>query len=471
MPLTRSITSNNYKKNFFMKTLLTQDKGKLLLLGITIGIRILFFYFLVGPMNFSTEISTGFYPDSETYIHPANSIATIGQFLNNEGIPEIIRTPGYPLFLALFISISLSYWVEIVIIIQVLLNILSVLLLYNLILDLTENRKAALIGGLLASVNLHDVYFSGFILSDSLFQSLLWIASFFFVAFLKKGSFTNLFVAAILFAFGFFVRPVSLYLPVCLAIGVFIHLSFQKKYRKSFYAIGILLFTCYLPASLWQIRNQNLTGFRGFSAISSHNLYYYHTAGINAINNGTDFYTEQDNLKKDQALQDLTKVMSLQEAEFSLAKDTILSNLPLFALLTIKGTTLILFYPSIFDIIRLSPDGLNFIDIVKNSFLNSGFKGAIQSFVTNPAGILTVLNIILLGIIFICMCFGIFGSIKKISPPIVFVAMAGIFLYFLLISSGPNGYGTYPRFRLTVSFYQAFFAGLFFVLYPLKKKT
>lgn len=68
----------------------------------------------------------------------------------------------------------------------------------------------------------------------------------------------------------------------------------------------------------------------------------------------------------------------------------------------------------------------------------------------------------MLGILAIITILGMIYSFKLNFSRYVPLAILGVFFYFLFISSGPNGYGTYPRFRLSLSFIQAVYFGIFY---------
>ncbi len=440
-----------------MKSTNIFKKNLLILFMISLGIRVLFCFILVGSFDFTIEKAYSFYPDSKTYIIPADSLLSDLQFLNESGKAEILRTPGYPMFLAVFKTIFGSSWVEFVIIAQNALNIFAVLMLYILLYHLSGNNKAAFIGGCIAAMNIHDIYFACFILSDSLFQSILWISISLFVIFLTSEKKHYLLESMILLMIGIFVRPVGMYLPVCLGIGALLYFLIKQKKQKAFYSLFIILFVCYIPVLMWQFRNRSLTGFSGFSAISSHNLYYYHVAGINAVKNNTDFYSEQNLLKNNFPTVLTERAQPSWVIESDLAKETILSNLPVYTLLTVQGMGLVLFYPGVFDILRLKPDGLDFIEKIKQSFILGGIKPALQALLNNPAGILTIINCAFLVLFFGGMIYGLIASLKYSGFfNISILTMLGVFLYFLVINSGPYGFGAYPRFRLSFSFIQTF---------------
>jgi len=435
------------------------DRIKILLAAISIRVLFLIFFLAAG---YSEDFAQAHYPDSATYIAPADSIIQKGQFLNENSLPEIYRTPGYPLFLAFCKLISGKARVWAAVFFQNLLNILAVLVLYALILELCRDRTAALAGSLLAAINLHDIYFSFFILSDSLFQSIILFAIYFLVRFFKRFRIIDLVWTAGLFSAGTFVRPSGLYLPLILTAVIGLVLFIKRTKKKALFYSLIFLLIGMGPAFLWQCRNERVAGFADFSAVRSANLYSYHSAGILAYKNGTDFYHEQENLKNSAELLELQKTMSLQEAEMTLATKIIIQNMPVYLLLNMEGAGLILLYPGVFDIFQVNSGFLDYIASIKSTFLDSsGFWDRLIPFLVQPYSILTLLDILILFGLSIVTILGIIRSFRTGISWYISLVLSGIFCYFLAVSAGPNGYGTFPRFRLSVSMLQALYFGIF----------
>ncbi len=437
-------------------------------------VRLLVFFFLSGS-GFSQETARTLYPDSVTYSAPAKAILEEGRFLNAEGAPEIYRTPGYPLFLAFCSLIFGDGWAEAAVFLQNLSNLAAVLLVYGTLLELCGNRRAAFSGGMLACLNIHDVYFCFFILSDILFQFLILAAAFFLIRFFKRLHSLPLILAAGLFAAGMFVRPSGLYLPVFLTavIGGALFLRPRSalsekqdpglnpgRLRRVMLPLLFLILSMG-PALLWCRRNEAVSGFSGFSAIQSANLYGYHSAGVLAFVNGTDFYQEQEHLRQNSELSELQNRMSLQQAETALAKQIILTHLPVYLLLNLEGAGMILLYPGLFDVLRLNNVFMAYLAEVRTIFLSPGsFLSRATGILFQPFSLLVGVNFLLLLALLLWTVSGMIRSLRGGTPWYIGLTLCGIFLYFLLISAGPNGYGTYPRFRLSLSLFQAIFCGI-----------
>ena len=219
----------------------------------------------------------------------------------------------------------------------------------------------------------------------------------------------------------------------------------------------------FVPELLWQIRNEQAAGYSGFSAIQEENLYSYHTAGILAQKNGTSFYHEQENLKNDLKIQELTRTMSLQKAQRKIAVKVISDNLPTYLYLNLKGAGFILFYPGLFDIAQIYPSFRDYIANLKSGFLSGSSQlERIRNFLSNPFSLLTLLNCFLLLTFLVFTFWGIQRSFSSGIPLQINLMLLCVMIYFLAIHAGPNGYGTYPRFRLSISMLQTIYVGLFF---------
>lgn len=444
-----------------------QRSPKTFFLILAISIRIFFLLFLF-TSGFSLEKAENLNPDSETYIVPADSLLTDFKFLNSDKAYETNRTPGYPFVIAGAKLIARDQWKWLVILLQYGMNILAVMVFYDLMSLLIRNQKAVNLATFLAVINLHDIYFANLILTDSLFQSIMLIGIYFFVRFLLRFKASFLVVAMACMSIAAFIRPSGFYLHFAILIGVAI-ITFRNfkqlcKFSLVIFLIGILPLLC------WQHRNYRVAGFNGFSSITTINLYYYHCAGINAVLNGTDFYTEQEKLMNNPQLTELQKTMTLPDAEQKLAKEIISDHIPIYVLLNIQGAGMIMLFPGVLDIFRIDDEKLDFLSELKEVYLQKGLKGGVFFLLTNPMGILTILNEIVLLMLAFINLIGMIRSFSYLRPWYVPVALLGFFLYFLCVSAGPNGYGSFPRFRLSISFLQSLYVGIWYAFRQEKKQ-
>ena len=446
---------------------LYQKSPKIVFLILAITVRVFFLLFLFAS-GFSLEKAENLNPDSETYIVPANSLLSDFKFLNSDKTYETNRTPGYPFVIAGAKLIASDQWKWIVIFFQYGMNILAVMVFYDLLSLLIHNQKAVNLATFLAVINLHDIYFANLILTDSLFQSIILIGIYFFVRFLLRFKTSFLVMAMACMSIAAFIRPSGYYLPFAVLIGVAV-ITFRNFKQLCKFSIIIFLIGI-VPLLCWQHRNYRVADFNGFSSITTINLYYYHCAGINAVLNGTDFYTEQEKLMNNPELIELQKSMTLPAAEQKLAEEIILTHIPTYILLNIQGAGFIMLFPGVLDIFRIDDEKLDFLSELKEVYLQKGLKGGIFFLLTNPMGILTILNEIVLLMLAFINLIGMIRSFSYLKPWYVPTALLCFFLYFLCVSAGPNGYGSFPRFRLSISFLQSLYVGIWYAFRQEKKQ-
>lgn len=216
--------------------------------------------------------ATGQWPDTPSYIGTAVSLARNGSF-EMAGTPELIRTPGYPAFLAMC-RIAGTHWLQLAQALQVLLDIALVYLTY-----LLGKRIAGVNAGLAAAafqaLSVAAIVSSVSILSDGLFAILLTAALLLLIRFLKTGGNLSVALAASLTAAAAYVRPIGL---LFIVIGAFALALRVRPWR------AVAIFCCVSAALVapWYVRNYVETGFAGFSSVSEHTLLFTQAAALEA---------------------------------------------------------------------------------------------------------------------------------------------------------------------------------------------
>jgi hypothetical protein len=122
------------------------------------------------------------------------------------------------------------------------------------------------------------VLYSVCLTSEALFL-VLWLLSLErLTVFLRGRSLWVLAVAGLWLAAATFVRPVTYYLPIALALGLLVVLARVPGLRWK--APAVLLISVLPWLAAWQIRNKIETGYSGFSSISEINLYFNDAAAV-----------------------------------------------------------------------------------------------------------------------------------------------------------------------------------------------
>jgi len=234
-------------------------------LAIVFGVAILanFVYLFFSNGDF-------YYPDSFTYLTPARSLLRGLGFTDASGLIETIRTPGYPLLLALFGARTLP-----VIIFQHLVNAGLAIGIYLLVLYRAD-RRPALIASLLFSLDVPTIHYANKLLTETVFTALLYVV---FVLALQRprpiliGLLTGVLVL---------IRPIALFYCVALAF-YFLLRRVPKRQLLIFVAMSLVL-----PGA-WALRNRVRVGVFTISSIGDFNLLGYRAAGALAIEDEGDF--------------------------------------------------------------------------------------------------------------------------------------------------------------------------------------
>ena len=214
------------------------------------------------------------FPDSITYVYPAQTWLQYGAMWEAvSATPMLLRTPGYPFFLALigFFTGNLTWAVAIA------QNFLSLFLLIPVY--LTARRLAGLPAARWATFfcTVSVLYFSlSFaVLSETLCVFLLAWFVFFTVRFLQAPRAVDLAAAALFLAAAVYVRPAVYYfmfaaavMLVCFQAGKLVRFPLHK-------IIVLFILPLILLIGAWQLRNRLQTGFGGFTSVGAYNLYMW----------------------------------------------------------------------------------------------------------------------------------------------------------------------------------------------------
>jgi len=166
---------------------------------------LLYLYFF-GPLGESVLV----FPDSLTYVYPAQTFLTYGQFWEAVSVsPLLLRTPGYPFFLAL-VQLLTNNMTWAVAVVQNLLSLALLLPIYLTARRLAKQQAARWSAGFCAaSVLYFSLAFA--VLTETLCVFLLAWFVFFVVRWLENPRTRDLFCAALLLAAVVYVRPAAYY--------------------------------------------------------------------------------------------------------------------------------------------------------------------------------------------------------------------------------------------------------------------
>ncbi|HKO56587.1 MAG TPA: hypothetical protein VJ276_11970 [Thermoanaerobaculia bacterium] len=202
-----------------------------------------------------------FFPDSFTYLSPARSLRH-GLGFTDEGAPDTLRTPGYPIFLMPFTNMTA------VVTVQHLMNVGLAVAIYFFT-RRRVGRFAAIVAAVIFALDVPTIHYANKVLSETLFTVLLFLL--FVLA--ARGRPSGLLSGVLVL-----IRPVSiLYFAVLM-----------RRRRIIAFALAALA----LPL-LWAARNAYRTGVFTVSSIAGVNWLEYRAAGALAMeDDGEDFQAD-----------------------------------------------------------------------------------------------------------------------------------------------------------------------------------
>lgn len=242
---------------------------------------------------YMSDQSRVFMGDSYLYQNSAQALLKLGRFsqsLAAPDAPEIVLTPGYPLFLAKIYSLFGIRNLP-VILIQILLSAASLLLTYALARKFLH-QHIALIASVLLALDPASFANSFLLLTETLFTFLLLLAAFAGVQLLQneKDSRAWAFMLGIILACATYVRPIAYYLIFPTLLGFFLYALFERLlWKKLLVTLALIVAPWIFFIGGWQIRNFSITKSFTFSHIQGINLFDYKAPDIIARRDGITY--------------------------------------------------------------------------------------------------------------------------------------------------------------------------------------
>jgi hypothetical protein len=236
--------------------------------------------------------------DSSRYVELAKGLwfgCGFAQLINGHcGSTEVLRTPGYPLFLALMRGLRMAVAVQAVI-------GAALCVLIGFFVSAYWGLAAGSIAETLLALDIPSIVQGSRILSDVLFQALLAAAVILQLCVIARGLYDSRAVAvsvggALLLAVAILVRPVGVLLPLLAPISFLI---LPRIRRRSRIALCLVMFA--IPATVtvgWMARNAKGTGVWTLSTDVAIDLYYFKAGGVVWYRSHEDFIAVQGKLAR-----------------------------------------------------------------------------------------------------------------------------------------------------------------------------
>lgn len=119
---------------------------------------------------YTHDVTIFYTPDTASYVVPARELIA-HHWLFSGGVPEIIRTPGYPLLLA--VGLLLGRLELATITLQILLSCFTVFMVYRTACLLFEREEIAIIAAALYAIDPLSILFASLLAAETLFTALV----------------------------------------------------------------------------------------------------------------------------------------------------------------------------------------------------------------------------------------------------------------------------------------------------------
>lgn len=386
--------------------------------------------------------------DTSSYLLPGMNLLLHGRFFNAMG-PEIDRTPGYPFYLALVSAWGFVFAAAV----QVVVSVLSILIVIRIARSAycksQDRNLIALIAAWIFAVEPLSVIFSVRLLPETLFVFFLLLAMERLVVFMESERLEALGCCAFLLVVETYVRPIGYYLAALIAIGLAVVLMRRAKLR---WQAPLALIAIALPLlGIWQMRNQVVAGFAGFSSVAQKNLYFYQAAGVLAE---VEHRSLEDMQAREGYGDEAAYVKAHPEqvawsqgarADFQRSEAMkVLREHPMAALgLQAKGAAVVAFTPAAADLLRMLG---GYPEDAPTRVVAKSLVEQVAELARKHIGVALVMMILE------CVLIGLYGfaSFTILRLPIrssVKVLFIGLIFYFVVVSGGMQAVG---RYRLPV---------------------
>lgn len=394
--------------------------------------------------------------DSTLYHELAVALLERGEFrAAAEGFPEALRTPGYPAFLTFVYGVFGPLpWAAMLC--QVALAALTAAVLF-LALARVVDQRAAFFGALLFTLDPIVVLHDSILMSESLFTmciALLLAAGVFALTGAQPRPPLGWALVGLCAGASAWVRPVSLYLPLCL-VPVIVAVERAHPWRAGTRALTLIA-TFLIVVAPWFFRNQRELGAFSFSASGPHNLLVMNVGMMEARREQQPLRIVQHDLRREVA-QAMTEAGAdpndndLQRARYELrvAREHILVHLPAFLFQHLQGSAFMFANLATYDFARI---------LGHPATEGDRTQGVVRSFLdTKDRAEWCVAGVVapLLLLISTCVGLGVWRSRDTVAPEVTLFLLA-VAAYFVLI---PGAFAI-GRFRIPAMPFLCGFGGI-----------
>jgi len=396
----------------------------------------------------SRDVTIFYTPDTASYVGPARELVVHQRFFS-DGSPEIIRTPGYPFLLT--VGLLQGRPVLATITLQILLSCFTVFMVYRTANLLFESEEIAVIAAGLYAIDPLSILFASQLAAETVFTAVVMVGVYYLVKYLRRQSLGDLLVSAGALAASVYVRPIGYFLPMIIAPGLVAWALVshrQNKLRLVAHA-GAFVIVSVTLTGLWQVRNKLETGYSGFSAIASDNLYFISAGSVLAAKQHMPYYEMRDRLGyQDQSVylqkhpeQKNWTIADRVNYQSQAAKNILLGSPLTYARIYFDGVVRGTFDPVSTEYLRffhLYPKQ----DDLLTTAVDKGIITTVEALIASPLLFWSIAVLLPLQIMYLsCACITLCSRRILDAATFAVVFIAG---YYMAIAGGP---GDWARFR------------------------
>jgi len=401
--------------------------------------------------------------DSASYHQTALALLKIGRFAEspqNPNVPQTVRTPGYPAFLAAIYFIF-GESPPIVIIAQIFVAAGTIWLTYLIAYKLW-GQSVAISSMLLLALDNASFVHAQKLLTENLCTFMLVCTLFAGLHLLMSQQFERKWAALLgmSLAITTLIRPINYYLILPILIGTLIYSNVVGwKWKEIAQALTLIALPSILFVGGWQVRNYVTTGSTEYSHIQGINLLYYRAADIIAMRDGISMEEAIEQINA--SLPNTEGMSTAQKAELYTSEGSaIIRHHPLLLIRSMgRGLAKMMLIPGVDGLLKhlglpLAPEGGPVGDLGRLSIGDYLIKwvGTYQLHF-----FVCVLTIIYLAALYLGAGYGIWFAFRYEKTFLLsHLFIVGILLYYLVISAGPEAYA---RFRVAIIPLLAIYAG------------
>ncbi len=379
--------------------------------------------------------------------------------LDSDGlfVPNPLRPPIYPFFIAGILYFFKSYWV--VLVVQILIASMIPILGMYIVRKFTQVKALINTTGVLLALEPYAILFSFIFYTETLFIFLLLIFLLFFFSYFKDNSWRNIIWASVFLGLAVLVKPTIQYLPI--VIPLFILWHFRKSPLKKV-VTQLVVFTgiFMLMISPWLYRNYKEFGVVGMSAQPAYNLNIYLVPSVLSLENKTSFAIELRNIENKEGFDQNNITLATSDYYVQQAMG-VLKEHPV-ALLKSIGITGITFFTHDGMLTILQYAGYTPKNYLPRPVLLMLFDDlwgvvmAIKEVISSPMVLVLLLRVfwIIMTLLFFV---GVVRFLKDKKPNTIVIFALFLVMYFAA-TTAINGLGVNARFRMPVNVFIFFFA-------------